>query len=59
MEEIKELKEIQKNRKEKVARKRMELVEELQKKGEFEKLISMDTAYVGRFLIKDNNITLQ
>ena len=37
----------------------MEEVHAIQKKGEFEKLVDMETPHVARFLIQANNITLQ
>ena len=35
----------------------MQEVQEIQKKGEFEKLVDMQTPHVARFLIQANNIT--
>ena len=36
----------------------MEEVQEIQRKGEFEKLVDMETPHVARFIIQGNNITL-
>ena len=39
--------------------KEMMVAKEIQKKGEFEKLVDMETPHVPRFLIQANNIILQ
>ena len=63
MKEIKRKKEIEKEkeikRKEEMEKERklMEEVQEIQRKGEFEKLVDMETPHVARFLIQANNIT--